>query len=74
MYLDETLADVTGAQSLVTAGGERQRREEEEERGGGGRGGMDQLTRPHPDGSPARHWNTYGDDTAQVVEISTSVE
>ena len=52
-YLDETLADVAGAEGFVAAGGRGQSCEEEEERGSGGE---DQLTRPHPDGSPARHW------------------
>lgn len=52
-YLDETLADVAGAQGLVAAEGQGQSREEEEESGGGRE---DQLSRPHPDGSPARHW------------------
>lgn len=54
-YLYEALADVTGAEGFVAAGGQRQSREEEEESGGGG-SGEDQLTKPHPDGSPARHW------------------
>lgn len=55
LYLDETLADVARAEGFVAAGGHRQPWQEEEESGGGGE---DQLTRPHPDGSPARHWKT----------------
>lgn len=55
LYLDETLADVAGAQGLVAAGGQRQPGDEEEEEESRG-GWEDHLTRPHPDGSPARHW------------------
>lgn len=51
-YLNEALADVAGAEGLVAAGAQGQSRQEEDERGGGG-GGEDQLTGPHPDGSPA---------------------
>ena len=54
-YLYEALADVAGTEGLVAARAHRQSREEEEESCGGG-GGEDQLTGPHPDGSPARHW------------------
>lgn len=52
-YLDETLADIAGAEGFVAAGGQSQPRQEEEEGGGGGGGEEGGLTGPHPDSSPA---------------------
>lgn len=52
VYLYEALADVTGAEGLVAAGGQGQPRQEEEQSGGGGSSGEDQPTEPHPDGTP----------------------
>ena len=56
-YLDETLADVAGAEGLVAARAQRQAGQEEEERCGGG-DGRDHLTGPHPDGSGNTYVNT----------------
>lgn len=74
LYLDETLADVAGAQGFVAAGGQRQPGEEEEESCGGWE---DHLTRPHPDGSPARHWKHLhqhaGQDFREQINTASSL-
>lgn len=72
-YLDETLADVAGAEGFVAAGGQRQAGQEEEERCGSC-GGRDHLTGPHPDGTGNTYVNTGQDLREQTTNTSVPEE